>query len=129
MNSGFMSELEARKVKEANSTGRARWRLLSMLIYRSEVLDRTIVVPAMFETDFASVPRIPMAYWLAGDTAQAAAVVHDYLCVYDYTQGRITWKKAARVFLEAMAFEQVPLWRRWVMYSAVLLSKPMEIWR
>ena len=37
------------------------------------------VIPTEFETDFASVPRVPFAYLLAGDTAHKSAVFHDFL--------------------------------------------------
>ena len=75
----FITPLEAVKIREAGDVGRARWRLLSDMIYNSK-LYTVIVVPSGFVTDMASVPRLPFAYWLMGDTAHASAVVHDYLC-------------------------------------------------
>ena len=73
-----------------------------------------IEVPKGFQTDFASVPRIPLAYMLAGGTARRAAVLHDYL----YTQQRDReW--ADDVFLAAMEADGVPWWRRKIMYAAV----------
>jgi hypothetical protein len=50
--------------------------------YASAVLDQVITVPKGFHTDFASVPRFPGAYLLAGGKAKWEAVVHDYLCVH-----------------------------------------------
>ena len=40
---------------------------------------KTVTIPAGFETDLASVPRIPIAYLLWGDRAHREAVLHDYL--------------------------------------------------
>ena len=94
--------------------GKGRWRLLSPLIYRSEIAG-LIVVPAGFVTDFASVPRLPLAYLLTGDTAHSAAVVHDYL----YETGTGTKADADRVFLEAMEAIGEDRWRRTLMYWAV----------
>jgi hypothetical protein len=118
---GFQTQLDARKIKEPGDAGRARWKLDEPLEYYSETFG-PISVPAGFETDFASVPRLPLAYWLTGDTAHASAVVHDYLCRHWYTACRITWAEAAKVFREAMAHEGVPLWRRNLMYFAVRLA-------
>jgi len=38
-----------------------------------------ITVPAGFETDYASVPRLPLMWLIAGDVAHEAAVLHDFL--------------------------------------------------
>lgn len=117
---GFLTELTATKVKEAHSTGRARWKLLCELAYNSKI-HGLIIVPTGYVTDFASVPRLPGAYWLTGDTAHASAVVHDYLCSVEYVAKRITWSKAADVFEEAMRHEKVPAWRRKLMAWGVRL--------
>lgn len=124
---GFLTTLNTRKVAEAGSLGRARWRLLNDLAYNSELWG-LIVVDAGFETDFASVPRAPLTYWLAGDTAHASAVVHDYLCRQLYPSRRITWRQAADIFREAMRYEFVPAWRRTLMYWAVLSADPANKW-
>lgn len=115
---GFLTELYATKIKEAGPAGRARWRLLTDLAYNSQI-HGLVIVPAGFVTDFASVPRLPLAYWLTGDTAHASAVVHDYLCRIHYQSCKISWARAADVFAEAMRHEKVPAWRRQMMYLAV----------
>lgn len=107
------------KIAEASSAGRAKWRTQDVLSYLDNV-DRTWVVPKGFITDFASVPRLPLMYWLAGDTAHMSAVLHDYLCTAYYPQ-MMSWRGAADLFREAMIAEGVPAWRRWVMYWAVRL--------
>jgi hypothetical protein len=73
-----------------------------------------ITVPAGFEMDFASVPRIPLAYWLVGNTAHRSAVLHDYL--YAVKAPR---ELADDIFNSAMEAEGVPAWRRAMMYRAV----------
>jgi hypothetical protein len=73
-----------------------------------------ITVPAGFNNDLASVPRLPFAYWLAGGTAEKAGVVHDYL--YSVKAPR---DLADEVFMAAMKAEAVPGWRRSLMYAAV----------
>lgn len=118
---GFLTELTTTKVKEAGDAGRARWKLLCELAYNSQI-HGLIIVPAGYVTDFASVPRLPFAYWLTGDTAHASAVVHDYLCSVEYQRCRISWARAADVFREAMKHEKVPAWRRTMMYWAVRMK-------
>lgn len=74
-------------------------------------------VPSAYETDFASVPRVPLAFWLAGDRAHRAAVLHDWL--YEHQAPR-AW--ADRVFRAAMQAERVPGWCRWLMWLGVRLA-------
>ena len=71
----FLTPLQIEKLADG------RWKTLAPLIYQS--LERVVPweVPAEFITDLASVPRLPLAYLLAGNTAHAPAVLHDYLYV------------------------------------------------
>lgn len=91
------------------------WRLLSPLIYSSDVAQQVFIVPEGFETDFASVPRLPMAYLLAGDHGHWAAVIHDYL----YSVQTLPRDKADDVFYEALLVSGEPKWRAWAMWAAV----------
>jgi hypothetical protein len=75
---------------------------------------RVFEVPATFKTDFASVPRAPLVFWLTGDVSHKAAVIHDYL----YTLGEPR-KYADAVFRAAMKTEGVSGWRRGLMWAAV----------
>jgi hypothetical protein len=75
---------------------------------------RLLTVPAGFNNDLASVPRLPFAYWLAGGTAEKAGVVHDYL--YSVKAPR---DLADEVFMACMRAEGVPGWRRSLMWGAV----------
>jgi len=112
----FVTSLRVEKSEEPSSVfGRAEWTLTSVLVYNSDVLGKLVIVPTGFRMDFASVPRLWVAYALAGDVGHAAAVVHDYLLV----TGVIARSLADKVFLEALEAEGVPAWRRYVMYAGV----------
>jgi hypothetical protein len=90
-------------------------KLAADLVYESDRLQRVITVPAGFETDFASVPRLPVVYLAAGGTARKAAVVHDYL----YRQSGVARADADAVFLEAMKASGQPAWRATLMWLGV----------
>lgn len=90
-------------------------RLIRPLVFYSAVLDLDIKVPRGFVTDYASVPRVPIAYWLNGGTAKYPAVIHDYL----YQKKDFPRADADRVFLEAMQVNGQPAWRRYAMYLGV----------
>ena len=121
----FFTTLRVKKVSSDPPT----WRLLSDLIYQGVTrvykleVPIEVRVPAGFTTDFASVPRLPVAFLLTGDTAQRAATVHDFL----YEFGRpcthsalvLTRKQADDLFLQAMTDSGIPRWRRNMMYYAV----------
>ena len=95
--------------------GRAKWRLIEPLRYRDKVTGEEWTVPAGEETDFASVPRIPLAFLLAGDTAHEPAALHDRL----YRTGEVSRKRADELFLQAMKEQREPGWRSQIMYGAV----------
>lgn len=84
------------------------------LVFESEILG-VISVPEGFPTDFASVPRIPIAYFLFGDTVHAPAVIHDYL----YGNSSYPRVRCDAVFLEAMEAEDIVWWKRRSMWLAV----------
>lgn len=85
------------------------------LVYRSDKLGREIVVPAGFETDFASIPRFFHRLIPKNGLYDKAAVIHDYL----YSTGVVAKQDADLVFFEAMLVLGVPSWKRNVMYLAV----------
>ena len=89
--------------------------LLAPLVFDSVLLDRRITVPEGFVTDFASVPRAPLTYWLFGGIGDEAAVVHDFL----YERGLVTREQADDVYLEALQACGVAKWRRLAMWTAV----------
>lgn len=91
----FTSNLDTRLVDEFDNTHM----LLAPLEYECALLDMAIVVPRDFVTDFASVPRIVLAYLFFGGKGKRAAVVHDWL----YSGGlRVTRDLADEVFREAL---------------------------
>ncbi len=95
----FLSPLDVRQ------RGRRTWMTLAPVVYVSDIGPR-ITVPAEFITDLASVPRLPLAYLIAGDRARGPAVIHDWL----YQSP--TWEDrplADSILLEAMACEQPEL--------------------
>jgi hypothetical protein len=95
--------------------GPRRWRLLRELRYDSAVMGARIIVPEGFETDFSSVPRGPLVWWLAGGIGDYAGVIHDFL--YNHRLGGR--QMADDVFLEALRVEGVEGWRAWLMHTAV----------
>lgn len=113
-------------------SGRQCVRLLEPLEYRVGSADspEVIIVPAGFETDFASVPFgfrnlfPPMGRW------SRAAIVHDHIYqlggvnagICDGEPVSYTRKRADEIFREAMIVLGVPAWRRELMYAAVRLG-------
>jgi len=77
--SSFNTKLEVEQVEDVNEEGRGTWRLLSPLVYYSDVANRPFVAPTGFVTDFASVPRIPLVFDWLGDRGNLAATIHDWL--------------------------------------------------
>lgn len=93
-----------------------RWRLLGRLRYESALLKRTVAVPAGFDTDFASVPRLPFMFWFLGARVYAPAVIHDFL----YRTACESRADADAVFYEAMdAAREVGPIARWIMWAGV----------
>jgi hypothetical protein len=61
------------------------WKLTDSHIYRSDTVG-LIIVDAGFETNFASVPRLPFMYLLFGGVGDEAATLHDWLYRPEHTQ-------------------------------------------
>lgn len=110
--SEFLTKLET-ELKDGDRI----WVILAPLIFDSDALGK-IEVPTGFETDFASVPRVPVAYTLFGDRAHRESVIHDYLYREDSIPvvGRL---QADGVFLEAMAERGKGFFVRYAMYWGV----------
>lgn len=94
-----------------------RWRLLAPLVYQP-ARGRLVIVPSDFETDFASVPRWPVVFWLMGGLAKAAAVLHDWLYSVSSCVKRA---RADAIFREAAGVSGVAGWRRGSAWVAVRL--------
>ena len=93
------------------------WRLTSALSYYSALLDRVVTVPEKFVTDFASIPRVPIAYWLFGGRGNAPAVVHDAAYRWPIMDSRM---QVDRVFNEALKAEGKWFTTRWPMTGACI---------
>jgi hypothetical protein len=112
--SGFLTPLQLQQVSEDDDE-RTKWVLTGDLVYQSDLLGKTITVPSGFSTDLASVPRAPVAYWVAGGVGNRAAAVHDYL-VREKVVDRAL---ADSTFKEALLATGVDSWRAELMYVAV----------
>lgn len=112
----FMTELCADLVKDDKV-----WKLTKELIYWSDLLDSLVTVPVGFQTDLASVPRLPVAYWFWGGKAHREGVLHDYLYRID-AEPAASFDDANSAFLEAMESRGKPFYVRWPMYAGVCVG-------
>ena len=95
--SAFLDPLRVRLI------GPGRWMLEGRFRFQSDAAGCIIEVPAEFITDFASVPRLPFAFWIAGGRCPQAAVPHDLLYQHPDWENR---ELADAVFLEAAGITQ-----------------------
>ena len=107
----FLTELDVRCVNDGV------WILDAPLRYESDVVG-FIEVPTGFQTDFASVPRIPIAYMMFGDRAHRESVLHDYLYRIDSIPV-VERSQADDVFFEAMKECGKGFFVRYAMYWGV----------
>ena len=123
----FLSDLIVESVSESDDpkwVGMGKWMLHEPLVYQSRLLKETLVVPAGFVTDMASVMRVPIIWEFCGGCAQRAAVVHDFGCAHLYFHTKtavrvVTRAEVDAVFREAMRDSGVGPIRRTVMWAAV----------
>lgn len=85
--------------------------------------ERTIIVPAGFITDFASIQVMHNAFLfvlfaLVSGYGNYAATVHDWL----YFGGQVSRKEADAVLYRALRAEGVARWRAWLMYAGVRIG-------
>ncbi|HMP76842.1 MAG TPA: DUF1353 domain-containing protein [Kiritimatiellia bacterium] len=96
-----------------------RWKLVEDFGYESRS-GRIFTVPAGFETDFASVPRI---FWpilpLSDAVYDKAAVLHDY-AVRNRRALALSLMDCHRLFREALLLSGTARWKAGVMYAAVV---------
>lgn len=86
--------------------------------YIVKCYDYTIIVPAGFESDLDTVPRIPFAYVMLKNRCPRAAVLHDYL----YSTGELPRKVCDDIFLCAMEQESLGYAPRQAIYLGVRLG-------
>lgn len=111
----FLNDLDIR-LKGGDSV----WVLDTPLNYESDLLG-LIIVPAEFETDLASVPRVPFVYEYFGNRAHREAVIHDYLYRIDSVP-QATYSQANDVFFEAMKCRDKGVVVRYGMWWGVVLG-------
>ena len=99
--SEFLTKLRVELVDPYANDGTGLWAPTEDFRYYSTKLKREIVIPKGFIHDFASVPRLPIMYSLAGNRYHIPALIHDYLC-----RMRLCRRETAdKVFLEAMMLQ------------------------
>jgi hypothetical protein len=108
----FLTELDARLLDDDEV-----WVLDAPLVYQSDLVGR-VEVPKGFQTDLASVPRVPIVFWFYGGRAHREGVVHDYLYRIDSNPG-VDKSIADKVFFEAMECRGKGIFVRWPMYWGV----------
>lgn len=91
--------------------------LVERFLYYSAHLGRAVEVEKGFITNYSSVPRMPVAYWLFGGVGKKPAVIHDWL----YTRCDVSRKDADEVFAEACKVAGISAWRRGPMWLMVRL--------
>ena len=112
----FLSDLVTVCIDDRAADGRGFWKIVEPFVYQSDILGQTITVDPGFITDYASVPRIPIAYLLFGDTSHKAAVLHDWL----FHHHEVCNEQIANdVLLEASTVEGIVKWRRFGIYLGV----------
>ena len=109
MNVSFLTPLKLEKQDGDN------WKVLDRFVVQVDA--KQIAVPKGYVTDLASVPRLPLAYLIAGNRAPKSAVIHDYL--YSTKAGR---DFADSVFKAAMKAEGISSIVAHLMYYAVRIG-------
>lgn len=91
------------------------------LVYQSALLKRKVYVPPGFQTDLASVPRVPIVFWFWGGRAHREGVLHDWLYRID-SAPLVSKKVADAVFFEAMESRGKGRMVRYPMWWGVVLG-------
>ena len=107
---------------KTEQTDRRTYTLLDDLVLADEE-QRTIIVPAGFITDFASIKVLHNAFLfvlfaLVSGYGNYAATVHDWL----YEHGSMTRKQADAVLYRALRAEGVARWRAWLFWAGVRIG-------
>ena len=107
---------------KTDQTDRRTYKLLDDLVLADDY-QRTIIVPAGFVTDFASIQVLHNAFLfvlfaLVSGYGNYAATVHDWL----YEHGSLTRKEADAVLYRALRAEGVARWRAWLMWAGVRIG-------
>lgn len=115
----YITKLDVIQLEDRSHGGRGTWMVQAPLAYESDKIGQ-VVVPVGFVTDFASVPRIPYVFDIAGDKGDMSGTVHDYLYDKDCTLP-VSRRQADKVLKEGLIAQGVPKWIAFMMYVAVRL--------
>jgi len=96
------------------------------LVYYSSLLKRKHIDPIVraqggFNTDLASVPRVPFVFSMFGGKAHRESIIHDFLFCKD-SKPNVSFSLANRIFLEAMECRGKPKRIRYPMYWGVCIG-------
>lgn len=114
MSACFLSPLKATLVDDRDGL----WQLDAPLIFHSEIVGKKIEVPTGFQTDFASVPRVPIIYVIYADRNRKAATLHDYLYRHKIFERSV----CDAVFREAMRADGESFAIAWAMWAGVRIG-------
>ncbi|MDD5006356.1 MAG: DUF1353 domain-containing protein [Candidatus Omnitrophica bacterium] len=115
--SKFLTELSANLKSNSDTI----WVIDKPLRYKSDLLGCIVDVQPGFNTDYASVPRIPIAFTLFASKTHREPVIHDYLYRRDSIPV-VSFSVANKVFLEAMTAQGKGFFTRWAMYIGVCVG-------
>ena len=111
-----LTTLDVRKV------GRRNWELTAPFVVKVTRDDGTsflIRVNSGFVTDFASVPRIPLVFFLFGGIGEYAACIHDFL----YRTGMLPRDESDAIFRAALIdMDETSAARAFMMHKGVRLG-------
>lgn len=113
VSTGFLNLLSSKEIGYCNGT--IIYQLIDDLVFK--INNETIIIPKCFQTDLASVPRIPIVFLLWGDRAHREAVLHDYLYRVD-AKPSVTKTAADCLFKQAMISRGQP----WSIYYPMWLG-------
>lgn len=114
----FLSQLEERCLNDVANDYRGQWELISDFGFRSDVAKREFWVPKGSKSDHASVPRLPVIFFLFGEITRAGAWIHDHL----YKTGEVPRSVADGVLKEACRTSGVSSWRAFGIWVGVRIG-------
>jgi hypothetical protein len=98
------------------------------VVFYSAILNRELVAPIGFETDFASIPQFLKDRIEVNGKHREAAIIHDYLCIHHLALG-LSQYQSDLVFREAMQVLGESQWRIVLMYNGVKLYQKFQCWK
>lgn len=111
----FLNDLVVKLVKDDQA---GLWELTQPFEYASPLTGTTITAPAGFQTDFCSVPRVPIAFDLLGNRARRSGVVHDWL----YTCHIVSREMADKVLREMLMVDGLDAFEAQEFYLGVRIG-------